>query len=159
MTDEQIKARAQEFIAQEWEHIVSDIDALVRIDSVEDMDHATQDMPYGPAAFEALDTAVQIAARLGLDAHNCDGHIGYADVHGASARHIAMIGHTDIVPVGTGWTFPPLQVTRKDGYLIGGVFLMIKGRLSCRFSAKFFKDLLSLMVKLCPIPFRCNHRH
>lgn len=156
MTDEQIKARAQEFIAQEWEHIVSDIDALVRIDSVEDMDHATQDMPYGPAAFEALDTAVQIAARLGLDAHNCDGHIGYADVHGASARHIAMIGHTDIVPVGTGWTFPPLQVTRKDGYLIGRGVLDDKGPFVLSlYAAKFFKDLVESHGETLPYTLRC----
>ena len=34
-------------------------------------------------------------------------------------RYLATIAHTDIVPTGEGWSFPPLEVTRKDGMLIG----------------------------------------
>ncbi|MGN0075838.1 MAG: peptidase M20, partial [Parafannyhessea sp.] len=98
MTDEELKARAKEFAEKNWEAIVADIDSLVQVNSVEDLDHAEPGKPYGPAPYEALSRALGIASRLGLDAHDCDGHIGYADVPGASAKQIATIGHTDVVP-------------------------------------------------------------
>ena len=46
---------------------------------------------------------------------------------GKSNTYIATIAHTDIVPLGLGWTFPALDVTRKDGYLIGRGVLDDKG--------------------------------
>ena len=141
MADEQLKQEAREYIEREWENIVSDIDTLVHIRSVEDMDAAEPGKPYGPKAFEALDAAVKIADRLGFDAHNCDGHIGYADIKGASDKQIALIGHTDIVPEGTGWTFPPFQVTRKDGFMIGRGVLDDKGPFTLGlYALKFFKE-------------------
>jgi succinyl-diaminopimelate desuccinylase len=76
MADEQLKANAHAFVERLWEDVIADITKLVAIRSVEDMAHATPEMPYGPAPFEALQTAVDIAARMGMDAHNCDGHIG-----------------------------------------------------------------------------------
>ena len=127
MADEMLKAEAKAFVEENWEDIVKDIESLVAIRSVEDLDHATDEMPYGPASYEALCKGVEIAERLGLDAHNCDGHIGYADVPGDSERQIAMIAHTDIVPEGSGWTFDPFKLTRKDGYLIGRGVLDDKG--------------------------------
>ncbi len=141
MADEQLKARAHEYVERIWEDAVADIETLVAIRSVEDMDHAEPGKPYGPAPFEALQAAVDIAARMGMDAHNCDGHIGYADVAGASPKQIAMIGHTDVVPEGTGWTFEPYQVTRKDGYLIGRGVLDDKGpTVLALYAAKFFAE-------------------
>ena len=156
MTDEELKQRAREFVEKNWEDVVADIDSLVKINSVEDLDHAEPGKPYGPAPFEALDTAVKIAARLGLDAHNCDGHIGYADVPGASPKQIATIGHTDIVPAGTGWTFEPFKVTRKDGYLIGRGVLDDKGPTTLSlYAAKFFADLVRETGEQLPYTLRC----
>ena len=141
MADEQLKARAHEYVERIWEDAVADIETLVAIRSVEDMEHAEPGKPYGPAPFEALQAAVDIAARMGMDAHNCDGNIGYADIAGASPKQIAMIGHTDVVPEGTGWTFEPYQVTRKDGYLIGRGVLDDKGpTVLALYAAKFFAE-------------------
>ena len=156
MTDEELKQRAREFVEKNWEDVVADIDSLVKINSVEDLEHAEPGKPYGPAPFEALDTAVKIAARLGLDAHNCDGHIGYADVPGASPKQIATIGHTDIVPAGTGWTFEPFKVTRKDGYLIRRSVLDDKGPTTLSlYAAKFFADLARETGEQLPYTLRC----
>ena len=156
MADEELKRRAKEFVDANWEDIVRDIDALVHINSVEDLDHAEPGKPYGPAPFEALDTAVKIADRLGLDAHNCDGHIGYADVPGESEKQIATIGHTDIVPAGTGWTFDPFKVTRKDGYMIGRGVIDDKGPTTLSlYAAKFFADQVRETGKKLPYTLRC----
>lgn len=141
MSDEQLKLEAHEYAERIWEDAVKDIASLVAIRSVEDMDHAEPGKPYGPAPFEALQTAVDIAARMGMDAHNCEGRIGYADVKGASPKQIAMIGHTDIVPEGTGWNYDPFKLTRKDGYLIGRGVLDDKGpTVLALYTAKFFAE-------------------
>ena len=141
MADEQLKADAHAYVERIWEDAVADIADLVSIRSVEDMDNATPEMPYGPASYQALQKAVEIAARMGMDAHNCDGHIGYADVKGISHKQIAMIGHTDVVPEGPGWTFDPYQMTRKDGFLIGRGVLDDKGpTVLALYAAKFFAE-------------------
>lgn len=59
---------------------------------------------FGPGPRKALEAALDIAAGMGLDAHNCEGYIGYADLPGASPTQIATITHLDVVPEGNGWT-------------------------------------------------------
>lgn len=141
MTDQVLKQQVHDYVESIWEDAVADIATLVAIRSVEDLDHAEKGKPYGPKPYEALSEAVRIASRLGLDAHNLDGHIGYADVPGASDRQLAMIAHTDIVPEGSGWTFDPFRLTRKDGYLIGRGVLDDKGPLVLSlYAAKWFAD-------------------
>ena len=156
MADEMLKAEAKAFVEENWEDIVKDIESLVAIRSVEDLDHATDEMPYGPASYEALCKGVEIAERLGLDAHNCGGHIGYADVPGDSERQIAMIAHTDIVPEGSGWTFDPFKLTRKDGYLIGRGVLDDKGPFVLElYCAKFFAERAARTGERLPYTIRC----
>ncbi|OUO33031.1 Sapep family Mn(2+)-dependent dipeptidase [Olsenella sp. An290] len=121
MIDEQFKREVDAFVDEVWEDVVADIDRLVRHESVEDLDAAEPGRPWGPASNGALVEAERMAERLGLQVTDVDGYLGFGDVPGASGpdRHLATIAHTDIVPVGLGWSFPPLEVTRKDGYLIG----------------------------------------
>ncbi len=156
MADEQVKQDARAYIEREWENIVADVATLVSIRSVEDMEHATEGMPYGPKPYEALCAACDIAERMGFDTHNCDGHIAYADIPGASKKQLALIGHTDIVPEGTGWTFPPFEVTRKDGYMIGRGVLDDKGPLVMgMYAAKFFKEQADKTGEPLPYTIRC----
>lgn len=121
MMEEQLKADVDAYVDEVWEDVVADIARLVRHDSVEDLSAARPGMPWGPASNAALVEAEQMADRLGLEVTDLNGYLGFADVPGASGpeRYVATIAHTDIVPTGLGWTFPPLEVTRKDGYLIG----------------------------------------
>ncbi|WP_028264540.1 Sapep family Mn(2+)-dependent dipeptidase [Atopobium fossor] len=119
MADDLLKARVDAYVDEVWDSVVSDIDTLVQIESVEDLEHASDDAPFGPAPRAALDAALRIAERLGLDAVNCNGYLGYGQIDGQDDKQIATIAHADIVPLGTGWDFDPLRVTRKDGYLIG----------------------------------------
>ncbi|MDY2788272.1 MAG: Sapep family Mn(2+)-dependent dipeptidase [Atopobium sp.] len=139
MADEQLKQEIAEYVDRVWEDVIVDIDKLVQIESVENMDEAKPGEPWGHAPHEALVKACEIAQDLGLEAHDCDGYIGYADLKGAREDYIGLIGHTDIVPLGTGWTFDPLHVTRKDGYLLGRGVLDDKGPLVlAMYAAKYF---------------------
>ncbi len=124
----QFEAGARRYLAENWDAIVADIDALVRIPSVEDLQAAQEpDAPYGPGPRAALTEALQMAARMGFDAHDVKGRIGYADLPGTSDTQIGIIGHVDVVPAGPGWTLPPFEVTRKDGCLAGRGVLDDKG--------------------------------
>ena len=156
MADDQLKQEAHEYVEAVWEDVVADIASLVAIRSVEDMDHAEPGKPYGPAPYAALAKALEIAGRLGLEPHDCEGHIGYADLPGASDKYLATIGHTDIVPEGTGWHYEPFQVTRKDGYLIGRGVLDDKGpTVLSLYAAKFFADRVARTGEKMPYTLRC----
>ena len=155
MADEELKREVDAYVDEVWEDVVKDIDYLVQVESVEDLEHAEPGKPWGPAPYEALSRALEVAARLGLDAHDCDGYIGYADVPGESQKYLATIAHTDIVPLGTGWTFDPLRVTRKDGYLIGRGVLDDKGPFVLSlYAAHFFARRLAESGKRLPYTLR-----
>lgn len=125
--DELLEQRIQEYLDAHWEDVVADIDTLVRIPSFEDKGAAEVGMPFGPGPRAALDAALDLAKRMGFDAHDDNGYVGYADFPGANDTQLGIIGHMDVVPAGPGWHFEPYQVTRKDGYLVGRGVIDDKG--------------------------------
>ena len=152
MSDEQLMKQVDAYVDEVWEDVVEDIRALVQIESVEDKAAAEPGKPWGPKSYEVLAKGLEIAERLGLDAHDCEGYIGYADLQGESDVQIATIAHTDIVPTGIGWTVPALDVTRRDGYLLGRGVLDDKGPFVLSlYAAHFLVDLVGdvLAVTLC----------
>ncbi len=50
---------------------------------------------------------------------------------GMSAPNIAFAGHTDVVPVGQGWTTDPFSAAVIDGYLYGRGAADMKGAIAC----------------------------
>ena len=94
------------FVAENRENVLRDLKTLVDINSVEGQPQPGA--PFGPGPKKALEAALDIAAGMGLDAHNCEGYIGYADLPGASPTQIATITHLDVVPEGNGWTGSPV---------------------------------------------------
>ena len=119
MAVDRLQEEIDAYLDERWDQVVADIDALVRIPSTEDLGAAQSGAPFGPGPRAALSEALALAAREGLDAHDCDGYIGYADLPGDSPEQVGIIGHVDVVPEGPGWTFDPFRVQRKDGYLVG----------------------------------------
>ena len=145
MVDTELHAAARAYVEEVWDDVERDIDALLRIESVEDLDTSREGAPFGEGPHQALDEALAIAGRLGLKTQDCDGYIGFAEVAGKSEEYIATIAHADIVPVGTGWHFEPLRLTSKDGYLIGRGVLDDKGPLvlslyAARFAERYFRS-------------------
>ncbi|MDO4183391.1 MAG: Sapep family Mn(2+)-dependent dipeptidase [Coriobacteriia bacterium] len=110
---------ADDYLAANWGAMVEDIDALVRIPSFREADKAAPGAPWGPGPRAGLTAGLELAQRMGFSATDLDGYLGYADLPGESATQVGIIGHMDVVPAGPGWTFPPYQVSRKDGYLVG----------------------------------------
>ena len=161
MADEELKAEVDAYVDEVWEDVVRDIDYLVQVESVEDLEGAAPGSPWGKAPREALGRGLEVASRLGLEAHDCKGYIGFADLPGASERYLATIAHADIVPLGIGWTFDPLHVTRKDGYLVGRGVLDDKGPLVMSlYAAHFFQRHVERTGERLPLTLRaivgCN---
>lgn len=119
MIDQNFERELNVYLAAHWDDMVADLDALVRIPSVEDPATAGPGAPFGNGPARALQAGLDLCERLGAAPKNLDGFCGVADFPGERATQLGVIGHLDVVPAGEGWHFDPWRVTRKDGYLIG----------------------------------------
>ena len=101
------------------DNILRDITRLVAVPSVEGTPEPGAPFGKGPKA--ALDKALEIAAELGLDTHNAEGYIGWAQTGPIAdgQKYLATITHTDVVPEGNGWDADPYTVRVRDGWLLG----------------------------------------
>ena len=141
MADEQLMQEIEAYVDSVWEDVIADITTLVAVDSVEDLAGAREGAPWGEGPAKALELALGIAERLGLEPHNDDGFIGYADLKGQDDKQIATIGHVDTVPVGTGWRYSPYEVAREDGYIVGRGVIDDKGpTVLSLYAARYFVE-------------------
>ena len=152
MNQPELTAKIDAYLEEHWEEMVEDIRTLVRIPSTEDLSAAAPGAPWGPGPRAALTAVLDLAAQMGLQTHDEDGHIGYADLPGKSPTQIGIIGHVDVVPAGPGWTFEPHDVTRKDGYLIGRGVIDDKGpSVVALHAVKFWADQVAEQGE--PLPY------
>lgn len=139
MYSEQLRQEAEAYVEEVWDGVLTDIDRLVSIESVEDLPHAAPGSPWGPNVARTLERALDIAERLGLAPTNLDGYIGWADVPGQDDKVVATICHSDVVPLGEGWSVDPLCVTSHEGFIMGRGVLDDKGPLVLSlYAAAFF---------------------
>lgn len=128
MADSKTLEHIDQWVENNWEDVVKDIEKLVNIPSQEDLDHAGEGMPYGPGPLKALEAGLEMCERMGMKAANHEGYVGTADYTGENDdKKICIIGHLDTVPCGPGWSQDPHKMTRRDGYLIGRGTLDDKG--------------------------------
>lgn len=132
-------AEARSYADVVWEDYLRDLRELVAVPSVADASAARPGAPWGPACREVLDRALAVAERLGLATCANDGHLGWAELPGASGAHVASIAHLDVVPAGNGWEGDPFELARRDGCLVGRGVLDDKGAaLATVYAAAFF---------------------
>lgn len=156
MSDMLLKEQVDAYVDEIWDDAVEDMRTLIAVESVEDLSHAAPGAPYGPASAEALRRALEISKRLGLSPTDCDGRIGFSDLPGESATQIATIAHVDIVPLGLGWNYPPLDVTRDRGFLIGRGIQDDKGPyILSLYAAHFFVRQVAATGRRLPYTLRC----
>ena len=125
------------FVEENRENIIRDIGRLVAIDSV--MGEARPGMPFGEGPAQALKLGLEIAGELGLETHNCEDRMGYAQV-GQGTDYLATITHLDVVP-SVGWAEDPFTLRRREGYIIGRGVLDDKGpSVLCLYALKYLKD-------------------
>lgn len=142
LSESELTRRIDAYADARWDDMVADIDALVRIPSIEELDKAAPGAPFGPGPKQALTAALDLAGCMGFVTNDREGYVGTADLPGASDTQLGIIGHMDVVPAGPGWTVEPYAVTRREGYLLGRGTIDDKGPCVVALHAmRFWKEL------------------
>ena len=100
---------------KKYRDFMNDLSELIAIKSVEGAPE--QNAPFGKEVKAALSWFLNKAESFGFKTINYDNYAG--EIVYGDGQEIGVIGHLDVVPVGTGWNFPPFALTERDGYLIG----------------------------------------
>lgn len=115
--EKEISAVIDRYVDDHEEEILADLARLVRIPSVS-KPGSEEPMPFGEDCARVLDEAVAMAEEKGMKARNYGNWYGLA-VRGTGAHTVGIFSHLDVVEEGSGWTFPPYEMTQKDGWLFG----------------------------------------
>ena len=135
--NEELMRDVDRFVEENRENVLRDIGRLVAIDSV--MGEEKPGMPFGEGPAQALALGLEIAGELGLETHNCEDRMGYAQV-GQGMNYLATITHLDVVP-SVGWAEDPFTLRRREGYIIGRGVMDDKGpSVLCLYALKYLKD-------------------
>lgn len=105
-----------ELIESYQDDIVKSVQDSIRIKSVEE--EAKEDMPFGEGPFKALEYSLKLAEELGFKTKNVDNYAGHADL-GEGEEIVGVLAHVDVVPEGSGWTYPPYAGEIHDGKIYG----------------------------------------
>ncbi len=155
MINKDFRKKVSNFILENENNFIKDITTLVEIKSIQGK--ATDDAPYGKEVKDALIKALEIAENLGLNAVNCENHIGYAEVCGDSNKYLASIGHLDVVPEGNGWKGDPFIVRNIEGWLVARGVADNKGAcVLSMYMLKFFKENYDSIPYSLRAIFGCN---
>ncbi len=111
-----MKDKIRKKFLEHWDEMMTDLGALMAIDSVRG--EASEQFPFGPEPARALSVALAQAERLGFKTENVDNYAGTID-YGDTDEMIGVMAHLDIVPAGKGWTSDPFTLTERDGRLYG----------------------------------------
>lgn len=128
------------YIDNHTEEMISDLARLIRIPSVRG--EAAENAPFGKEPAAALDEVLKICTEAGLAVRNIDNYVGTADFYPADkVPELGVLSHMDVVPVGSGWSVPPFELTEKDGKLLGRGAIDDKGpAIAALYAVKAIKD-------------------
>lgn len=102
----------EQFIEDNKETMVQSLVSLLQIPSVEGPEMANRPFGDGPAA--ALQFVLDLAQQQGFRVKNVDGYAGHVE-YGDGEEYVGVLSHLDVVPEGTGWTYPPFGAEIHDG--------------------------------------------
>ena len=125
---------------------IEDLKNFVSINSVQGS--YEQGKPFGDGPFDALNFAIDLAAKYGFAINNYQGYVGTADLDPSLPRSLDMLAHCDVVPAGEGWTVTePFKPVVKDGRIYGRGTSDDKGPLLCAMYAM-------RAIKECGVPLK-----
>ncbi len=111
-----MKQQIETWVDAHQDEIIAETQTVLRIPSVEEETTRGAGAPFGRPLADALEHTLALCARLGMKTENFDGYAGHAEF-GEGEEIVAMLGHLDVVPPGTGWTKEPFGAVIEDGQL------------------------------------------
>ncbi|MGN0164311.1 MAG: M20/M25/M40 family metallo-hydrolase [Candidatus Ornithomonoglobus sp.] len=113
--------RIRNYIYNQKAAIIKDLIRLIKIPSVSNPGDA--DYPFGSECRNALDLYAEIASEHGLKSKNFDYSCTAVGISAAAlsnpAEAVGIWSHVDVVPAGSGWTYPPFDGVYENGLVIG----------------------------------------
>ena len=134
----------EKYLEKNRDAMIASLQKVIRINS-EEKDPVTDSdgriYPFGAGVQEALEATLEIGRQLGFEVRNVDNYGGHIDLPGKNGKIMAIIGHLDVVPAGSGWSHEPYGGEIADGKMYGRGTLDDKGPvISCLYAMKALKD-------------------
>lgn len=141
-----------EEVTKRKEAILKDLTELIQINSeLTTFDPTRKHAPFGEGIDQALSFMLNLGKRDGFNTLNADHYAGHIEL-GNQDLYVGMVGHLDVVPAGSGWSYPPYGAVIADGKMYGRGTEDDKGpTLAAYYAMKILKDLnvpLSKRIKL-----------
>ena len=96
--------------------LVHNVCESVRIPSIYTED--ASGFPYGIEIARAANHAMDCSRQLGFRVVDQNGNVCWAE-YGSGRETVVAMGHLDMVPPGSGWSFEPFCGIAKNGYILG----------------------------------------
>lgn len=153
------KLQYEEYLKKNEQAMIEGLQKLIRYNS-EQADPVTtgegQVYPFGRGVQDCFMACLELARGMGFECTNVDNYGGHIDWPGSGRditdetgnvtgheepKIMAIIGHLDVVPAGSGWDFEPYGGEVKDGCIYGRGTTDDKGPvISCLYAMKALKD-------------------
>ena len=100
------------------DEVIKSVSDWVKINSVYDEKTVDEQNPFGKGVSKALSYIYEKALDDGFDAQYIDGYVTEIN-YGKGDEFVLVVGHADVVPIGTGWDHEPFGGEVSDGCLWG----------------------------------------
>ncbi|HHU63250.1 MAG TPA: dipeptidase PepV [Clostridiales bacterium] len=104
------------FLNKYREEIISSLKEFIKIPSV--ISPPRPGAPFGPKVAKALDYVLNLGDSMGFEVKNLDGYAGHVQ-YGEGDEILGILTHVDVVPAGSGWTYPPFEGQVHDNRIYG----------------------------------------
>ncbi len=136
--EEYINMDMEKFIKSNENDLLEATREILKIKSVKRF--PSPGMPFGGGPAMALQYALSLAESFGLKTKNLENYAGWAE-WGEGDELIGILAHLDVVPEGSGWTYPPYGGEIHDGKIYGRGAIDDKGpAMAALFALKSLKD-------------------
>ena len=117
MDKTQLAAAFAEYFDKHMDEILSDLGEIIAIESIADENSDVR--PFGEGSAKALAWGEAKLKSLGMTTKNFDNYAVRGDFNTDGEPVLGILAHLDTVPVSSNWSYPPFELTRKDGVLYG----------------------------------------
>lgn len=123
------------------ENIINDLKSLLSIESVKDLETATENKPMGEKIDEALQYMLNISSKSGFLTKNIEGYAGIAE-YGNGEDYVGVLCHLDVVPATGDWLSPPFEPAIRDDKIYARGAIDDKGpTIAAFYGLKIIKEL------------------
>lgn len=130
-----------EHVNKNKNEMIKNLRELLQLESVRIDQLDNYEAPFGEGIRKSLDYCLDLGEKFGFDVVNVDNIAGHLE-YGEGEEILGILCHLDVVPAGSGWTYPPFSATEVDGRIYARGAIDDKGpTISAIYALKIIKDL------------------